>query len=148
MIGNHSVPWEGSCSPEDELRRACDEWMLDPLNKRFPTPGQLRELIADALRTVPGANVANLNANTWAVNRTMTALQRAFLIRTCTDSYYENRSRPCLLYQIKRCAGPCTGEVSLSDYDALVTDAEDFMRGSRRRLNPGSGGFQRDSLVQ
>ena len=73
-------------------------------------------------------------ASTWAVNRTMTALQRAFLIRTCTDSYYENRTRPCLLYQIKRCAGPCTGEVSLSDYAELVSEAEDFMRGRSNKI--------------
>ncbi len=73
-------------------------------------------------------------ASTWAVNRTMTALQRAFLIRTCSDSYYENRSRPCLLYQIKRCAGPCTGEVSLTDYAALVSEAEDFMRGRSNKI--------------
>jgi excinuclease ABC subunit C len=73
-------------------------------------------------------------ASTWAVNRTMTALQRAFLIRTCSDSYYENRSRPCLLYQIKRCAGPCTGEISIPDYAELVAEAEDFMRGRSNKI--------------
>ena len=73
-------------------------------------------------------------ASTWAVNRTMTALQRAFLIRTCSDSYYENRTRPCLLYQIKRCAGPCTGEIDLQDYAALVSEAEDFMRGRSNKI--------------
>ncbi|MGL5114654.1 MAG: GIY-YIG nuclease family protein, partial [Beijerinckiaceae bacterium] len=51
-------------------------------------------------------------ASAWAVKRTIDALQKAFLLRTCSDSYYDNRSRPCLLFQIKRCAGPCTGEVS------------------------------------
>src|SRR6476646_6149392 len=48
-------------------------------------------------------------ASAGAVNRTITALQRAFLVRSCTDSFFESRTRPCLLYQIRRCAGPCTG---------------------------------------
>ncbi len=68
-------------------------------------------------------------ANAGAVNRTVAALQRAFLLRTCTDSYYENRTRPCLLYQIKRCAGPCTGEVSVEDYAELVEEARGFLSG-------------------
>lgn len=50
-------------------------------------------------------------ASVGAVNRTITALQRAFLIRSCTDAFFEGRTRPCLLYQIKRCSGPCTGEI-------------------------------------
>ena len=68
-------------------------------------------------------------ASAQAVGRTINALQRAFLLRTCTDSYYENRTRPCLLFQIKRCAGPCTGEVSLGEYGALVDEAKDFLSG-------------------
>lgn len=68
-------------------------------------------------------------ANAGAVNRTVAALQRAFLLRTCADSYYENRTRPCLLYQIKRCAGPCTGEISLEDYGELVNEARAFLSG-------------------
>ncbi len=64
-----------------------------------------------------------------AVNRTISILQRAFLLRTCSDSYYKGRSRPCLLYQIKRCAAPCTGEISLEGYDKLVDQAADFLHG-------------------
>jgi excinuclease ABC subunit C len=68
-------------------------------------------------------------ASVWAVNRTLNALQRAFLLRSCSDSYYENRTRPCLLHQIKRCAAPCTGEVGHVEYARLAAQARDFLRG-------------------
>src|SRR5215217_6909558 len=68
-------------------------------------------------------------ASVWAVNRTVNALQRAFLLRTCNDSYYENRTRPCLLYQIKRCSGPCTREIPLEDYCKLAAEARAFLSG-------------------
>lgn len=68
-------------------------------------------------------------ASAGAVDRTINALQKAFLIRTCSDSYYENRTRPCLQYQIKRCAGPCTGEIDREDYAGLVSEAKAFLSG-------------------
>ena len=68
-------------------------------------------------------------ANTWAVNHTLNALQRAFLLRSCSDSYFENRTRPCLQHQIKRCAGPCTNEIAPQDYQNLVDEARDFLTG-------------------
>jgi len=64
-----------------------------------------------------------------AVNRTITALERAFLIRSCSDAVYESRTRPCLLHQIKRCAAPCTGEISHTDYAELVREAKAFLSG-------------------
>ena len=73
-------------------------------------------------------------ANVGAVHRTLNALQRAFLLRTCSDSYYENRTRPCLLYQIKRCSAPCTGEISLEDYAGLVGETRDFLSGRSRSI--------------
>ena len=66
-------------------------------------------------------------ASAGAVNRTITALQRAFLIRSCTDGFFESRTRPCLLYQIRRCAGPCTGEIDFPGYTELVREATDFL---------------------
>ncbi|HZZ62301.1 MAG TPA: excinuclease ABC subunit UvrC [Roseiarcus sp.] len=73
-------------------------------------------------------------ASAGAVFRTMNALQRAFLLRTCSDSFYAHRTRPCLLYQIKRCSGPCTGEIGLDDYAGLVAQARDFLSGRSRAI--------------
>jgi excinuclease ABC subunit C len=73
-------------------------------------------------------------ASAGAVFRTMNALQRAFLLRTCSDSYFAHRTRPCLLYQIKRCSGPCTGEIALDDYAGLVAQARDFLSGRSRAI--------------
>ena len=68
-------------------------------------------------------------ASASAVGRTINSLQRAFLLRTCTDSVFETRTRPCLLYQIKRCSGPCTHEISDEGYAELVGEAKDFLSG-------------------
>lgn len=74
-------------------------------------------------------------ASVWAVNETLTVLQRAFLLRTCTDSVFMNRTRPCLLYQIKRCSGPCVdGKVSKTDYNALVGEARQFLDGKSQDI--------------
>jgi len=73
-------------------------------------------------------------ASAGAVNRTINTLQKAFLLRSCSDSVYENRTRPCLLYQIKRCAAPCTGEISPEDYEALVESARAFLSGRSRAV--------------
>ncbi len=68
-------------------------------------------------------------ASAGAVNRTITALQRAFLVRSCTDGFFESRTRPCLLYQIRRCSGPCTGEIDFPGYTELVREAKEFLSG-------------------
>lgn len=73
-------------------------------------------------------------ASAGAVARTLNALQKAFLIRTCTDSVFESRTRPCLLFQIKRCSGPCTGEISPADYAHLVDEARAFLAGRSRSV--------------
>jgi len=68
-------------------------------------------------------------ASAGSVNRTLNALQKTFLLRSCTDSFFANRSRPCLLYQIRRCSAPCVGRISKEDYGRLVGDAQDFLEG-------------------
>ena len=73
-------------------------------------------------------------ASVWAVNRTITALQRAFLLRSCSDAFFESRTRPCLLYQIKRCSGPCTREIEFTDYRELVREANAFLSGRSQSI--------------
>ena len=78
-------------------------------------------------------------ASAGAVGRTINTLQRAFLLRSCSDAYFEGRVRPCLLFQIKRCSAPCTGEISEAEYANLVDEARRFLTGEsdevKRRLH-------------
>jgi len=73
-------------------------------------------------------------ASAGAVNRTLSALQRAFLLRSCSDSVFESRTRPCLLFQIKRCSAPCVGRVDEAGYKELVDEAETFLSGKSRAV--------------
>ncbi len=78
-------------------------------------------------------------ASAGAVNRTITALEKAFLLRSCSDSVYAARTRPCLLYQIKRCSAPCVGRISEADYQGLVGDAKAFLAGRDERVKAELG---------
>lgn len=73
-------------------------------------------------------------ASVWAVNKTLAALQRAFLLRTCSDSVFQARTRPCLLYQIKRCSAPCVDYIDEVAYGELVAEARAFLRGDSQRI--------------
>lgn len=79
-------------------------------------------------RTRPGHYYGPF-ASAGAVNRTINALERAFLLRSCSDSYFEARARPCLLFQIKRCSAPCTREIDFAGYSELVKEANEFLSG-------------------
>jgi excinuclease ABC subunit C len=84
-------------------------------------------------RTRPGQYYGPF-ASVWAVNRTVNALQRAFLLRSCSDPFFESRSRPCLLHQIKRCSAPCTKEIDFPDYAVLVREANAFLSGRSKAV--------------
>ncbi len=108
-------------------------------DKSFPEIVIRREHPAAQLRKHRGAHTIKGDyfgpfASAHAVTRTLNTLQKAFLLRSCSDSVYEGRTRPCMLHQIKRCAAPCTGLVSLEDYAGLVEQAEDFLRGKSRAV--------------
>src|ERR1700733_2516637 len=68
-------------------------------------------------------------ASAWAVNQTVTAMQRVFLLRSCADTVFSTRTRPCLLYQIKRCSRPCVGRIDAAEYGKLVSQAKTFLAG-------------------
>ncbi len=84
-------------------------------------------------RTRPGHYYGPF-ASVWAVNRTINALERAFLLRSCSDAFFESRTRPCLLYQIKRCSAPCTNEIDFRDYSELVREANAFLSGRSKAV--------------
>src|SRR5436190_1186539 len=114
-------------------------------DKSFPyimiTAGEAPPMIAKhrGARTKPGEYYGPF-ASAQAVHRTITALERAFLIRSCSDTVYESRTRPCLLHQIKRCSAPCTGEISHTDYSELVREAKSFLSGKSRAVKEDLAG--------
>ena len=87
-------------------------------------------------------------ASVWAVNRTINALQRAFLLRSCSDPFFESRTRPCLLHQIKRCSAPCTNEIGYSEYAVLVREANAFLSGRSKAVKDElAGEMEKASLA-
>ncbi|HEY3800907.1 MAG TPA: excinuclease ABC subunit UvrC [Caulobacteraceae bacterium] len=108
-------------------------------DKSFPEIVIRREHPAAQLKKHRGAHSIKGDyfgpfASAWAVNRTLNTLQKAFLLRSCSDSVYETRTRPCMLHQIRRCAAPCTGLIAIEDYAKLVDEAEAFLRGKSRAV--------------
>ena len=91
-------------------------------------------------------------ASAGSVTRTLNALQKLFLLRSCSDSFFANRSRPCLLYQIKRCSAPCVGRIDDDHYGELVGEAKEFLAGKstgvQSRLSRSDGGSGRRSRLE
>jgi excinuclease ABC subunit C len=108
-------------------------------DKSFPEIVIRRDHAAPQLRKHRGAHTFKGDyfgpfASAGAVTRTLSTLQKAFLLRSCSDSVYDSRTRPCMLHQIRRCAAPCTGLIAEDDYKALVDQAELFLRGKSRAV--------------
>ncbi len=108
-------------------------------DKSFPEIVIRREHPAAQIRKHRGAHTIKGDyfgpfASAWAVNRTLNTLQKAFLLRSCSDSVYDSRTRPCMLHQIRRCSAPCTGLISLEDYSELVEQAGAFLHGKSRAV--------------
>ncbi|HTX51594.1 MAG TPA: excinuclease ABC subunit UvrC [Caulobacteraceae bacterium] len=106
-------------------------------DKSFPEIVIRREHPAAQLKKHRGAHSIKGDyfgpfASAFAVTKTLNTLQKAFLLRSCSDSVYESRTRPCMLHQIHRCSAPCTGLISLEDYEKLVGEAEAFLKGKSR----------------
>ena len=103
-------------------------------DKSFPEILLRRDHAAPQIKKHRGAHTIQGDyfgpfASAWAVNRTLNTLQKAFLLRSCSDSVYETRTRPCMLHQIRRCSAPCVGLIDLEGYAQLVGEAHDFLRG-------------------
>ncbi len=100
------------------------------LRRDHPAP-QIRK--HRGAHTIPGDYFGPF-ASTWAVNRTVNILQKAFLLRSCSDSVFDARTRPCMLHQIKRCSAPCVDLISPTDYAGLVDEAHQFLRGKSKAV--------------
>lgn len=90
-------------------------------------------------KAVRGASLWGPFASAWAVNQTLNLIQRVFLLRSCTDAVFNSRSRPCLLYQIKRCSAPCVDRIAPQAYAQLVEQARDFLSGKDKALRETLG---------
>lgn len=119
---------------DPNARRARKDLKSRHQNRAGPDPADWPGVVKyRGARTLPGEYFGPF-ASAGAVNRTLNALERAFLLRSCSDAVFSGRSRPCLKYQLKRCAAPCVGHVSESEYDLLIHQARAFLTGRSREI--------------
>ncbi|MDE7540126.1 excinuclease ABC subunit UvrC [Gluconobacter sphaericus] len=103
-------------------------WLMLTESHEFP------QITKQRGKPVKGATYWGPFANAWAVNQTLNLVQRSFLLRSCSDAVLNSRTRPCLLYQIKRCSAPCVDRISKEDYAELVSEARQFLSGHSTEL--------------
>ncbi|QDH17814.1 excinuclease ABC subunit UvrC [Swingsia samuiensis] len=104
-------------------------WLMLTEKHEFP------QITKQRGKPVKGATYWGPFASAWAVKQTLNLLQKSFLLRSCSDSVLNSRTRPCLLYQIKRCSAPCVDKITPSDYDELVSQAKQFLSGKNTDLH-------------
>ena len=102
---------------------------FDFIERMLPLPDEDASAPEHATYSSGDRSFPSFSTSVGAVNQTLNTLQKAFLVRTCSDSVYEGRSRPCMLYQIKRCSAPCVDRIDQAGYAELVRDAQDFLGG-------------------
>ncbi|OUJ13368.1 excinuclease ABC subunit C [Acetobacter okinawensis] len=108
-------------------------WLMLTDGQAFPQIAKHRG------KAIKGASLWGPFASAWAVNQTLNLIQRVFLLRSCADSVFNSRTRPCLLFQIKRCSAPCVERISQQDYGQLVEQARDFLSGKDSALRETLG---------
>jgi len=119
---------------DPNVRKARKDLKSRRQNRAGPDPADWPGVVKyRGARTLPGEYFGPF-ASAGAVNRTLNALERAFLLRSCSDAVFSGRSRPCLKYQLKRCAAPCVGHVTEDDYNLLIDQARSFLTGRSREI--------------
>jgi excinuclease ABC subunit C len=134
LITGHVDPQTTKTGADPDARKARQTIKTRRQSRSGANPAEWPGVIKyRGARTLPGEYFGPF-ASAGSVNRTLNALERAFLLRSCSDAVFSGRTRPCLKYQLKRCAAPCVGQVSADDYTMLVDQARNFLTGRSREV--------------
>lgn len=134
LLTRHMDRQTSKTGADPNARKAREDIKSRRQNRAGPDPADWPGVVKyRGARTLPGEYFGPF-ASAGAVNRTLNALERAFLLRSCSDAVFSGRSRPCLKYQLKRCAAPCVGHVSQEDYNLLIVQARSFLTGRSREI--------------
>lgn len=134
LLTRHMDRQTSKTGADPNARKARKDLKSRRQNRSGPDPAHWPGVVKyRGARTLPGEYFGPF-ASAGAVNRTLNALERAFLLRSCSDAVFSGRSRPCLKYQLKRCAAPCVGHVTEDDYNLLIDQARSFLTGRSREI--------------